>query len=335
MPLPLIPIVLGIFGGVTTGVGVYKGAKGVMDSNKANKVNDNAKDIIDDAQTGLKAARDNTSGALEELGREKIGICDTHIAHFLDSFGKLKNVELEKSLGLQELAKFRIDKASFEDLKDVSLKASSLIAGTAGGVTAGAAVAFGAYGLAGTFATASTGTAIGVLHGVAATNATLAFFGGGALAAGGLGMTAGTAVLGGLVAGPALAVIGIVVGASASKKLDDAYANLATARKVEAELKVLVSACEGIRKRAGLFTRTLIKLKSILNRQLAQLEYIISTEGVDYSVYSESSKNTVAMILGTVQAVKALLDTPILNEDGSLTSESETVVNAVRGALNA
>ena len=335
MPLPLIPIIAGIIGGATGGFGIYKGVKSVIDNNKADDVNDNARGIINDAENHLKNARDNTSYSLEKLGREKIGICDTHIAHFLDAFGKLKNVELENSCGLQELAKFKIDKASFDDLKDISLKASSLIAGTAGGVTAGAAVAFGAYGLAGTLATASTGTAIAGLSGAAATNATLAFFGGGALAAGGLGIAGGTAVLGGLVAGPARAVIGIVMGANASKKLDDAYANLATARKVKAELDVLVTACEGIRKRADLFTRMLIKLKSILNRQLAQLEYIISTEGVDYSVYSDSSKNTVAMILGTVQAVKALLDTPILNEDGSLTYESETVVNAVRGALNA
>ena len=60
---------------------------------------------------------------------------------------------------------------------------------------------------ASTFAAASTGTAIATLSGAAATNATLAFFGGGSLAAGGLGMAGGTAVLGGLVAGPALCVI--------------------------------------------------------------------------------------------------------------------------------
>lgn len=333
MPLPLIPVILGVIAATTGGVGVYKGVKGVMDSNKADDVNDNAKGIIDNAQSGLQEARENTAFSLEKLGREKINVCDTHIAHFISTFGKLKNVELENSLGLQELSKFKIDKAAFDDLKEVSLKATSLVAGAAGGVTAGAAVAFGAYGLAGTFAAASTGTAIAGLSGVAATNATLAFFGGGALAAGGLGIAGGTAVLGGLVAGPALAVIGIVMGAKASKKLDDAYSNLATARKVKAELDVLVTACDGIRKRADLFVRTMIKLKSILNRQLAQLEYIVSTEGVDYSTYSESSKNLVAMILGTVQAVKALLDTPILNEDGSLTTESEQVVEAVKGAI--
>ncbi|MOA59596.1 hypothetical protein D3C78_1842590 [compost metagenome] len=49
---------------------------------------------------------------------------------------------------------------------------------------------------------ASTGAAIAGLSGVAATNATLAWFGGGALAAGGAGMAGGAVVLGGLFAIP-------------------------------------------------------------------------------------------------------------------------------------
>ena len=55
-----------------------------------------------------------------------------------------------------------------------------------------------AYTVSYTHLCASTGTSIASLSGAAATNATLAFFGGGSLAAGGLGMAGGTAVLGGL-----------------------------------------------------------------------------------------------------------------------------------------
>ncbi len=50
-------------------------------------------------------------------------------------------------------------------------------------------------GIATTFGTASTGTAISSLSGAAATNAATAWLGGGALAAGGGGMAAGAAVL--------------------------------------------------------------------------------------------------------------------------------------------
>ena len=70
-----------------------------------------------------------------------------------------------------------------------------------GGVVGGS-VALGAWALVSAIGTASTGTAIGTLSGVAATNATLAWFGGGALAAGGAGMSGGMLVLGGIVAAP-------------------------------------------------------------------------------------------------------------------------------------
>ncbi|AVI91336.1 hypothetical protein CW753_18200 [Klebsiella pneumoniae] len=52
-------------------------------------------------------------------------------------------------------------------------------------------MALGAWALVSAIGTASTGTAIGTLSGVAATNATLAWFGGGAVAAGGAGMSGG------------------------------------------------------------------------------------------------------------------------------------------------
>lgn len=78
------------------------------------------------------------------------------------------------------------------------------VAGAGAGFTVGAAVASmaptAAVWVATTFGTASTGTAISTLFGAAATNATLAWLGGGALAAGGGGTAAGSALL--ALAGP-------------------------------------------------------------------------------------------------------------------------------------
>lgn len=335
MPLPLIPALLTIIGVTTGAVGVHQGHKAIKTNRKANDINENAQDIIDTAQYKLQIARDKTTRALSDLGNKKIDICDKHLARFVSCFEKLKNVELEASIGLDELAKFKIDKQAITDLKKVTLLATSLATGTAGGALVGAVTAFGAYGAAGALATASTGTAIASLSGVAATNATLAFFGGGAIAAGGLGVAGGTMVLGGIVAGPALAVTGIVMDAKASRNLDNARSNLAKAQEVKAELAVLTTACNGIKRRADLYTKTLIKLESILNMQQAKVEYIIATEGVDYATFGKNSKEQVAMLLGTVQAIKALLDTPLLNEDGGLTAESKQVVTAIKGLLDA
>ncbi|MFJ8746023.1 helix-turn-helix domain-containing protein [Embleya sp. NPDC127516] len=79
-------------------------------------------------------------------------------------------------------------------------------AGGAAGAAVGGAAAYGAFTAAAIFGTASTGTAISMLSGVAATNATLALLGGGTLAAGGAGMAGGVLLLTGMVAAPAAAL---------------------------------------------------------------------------------------------------------------------------------
>ncbi|WP_394838639.1 hypothetical protein LVJ94_17230 [Pendulispora rubella] len=87
------------------------------------------------------------------------------------------------------------------------------------GTVAGASTALGAWSLVATLGSASTGTAISSLSGAAAMNATLAWFGGGSLAAGGLGMTAGMAVVGGIVAVPAAAVVATTMHVKRARRL--------------------------------------------------------------------------------------------------------------------
>jgi len=62
---------------------------------------------------------------------------------------------------------------------------------------------------------------IGSLSGIAAHNATLAWFGGGALAVGGGGMAAGTAVMASIVVFPALIINGALQHRSANRKIGE------------------------------------------------------------------------------------------------------------------
>lgn len=326
MPLPLIPIIIGA-GAAALGIG--KGAKAIRDNKKAQEINEDAQSLIDSAKDKLEEARDRTKNVLEILGEKKLDIYQYTLTDFVDKFERIKNVELESSTGLDELDKFKIDKASFAELKEVTILAGSMAGGTAAGAIAGGAVAFGAYSAAGALATASTGTAIASLSGVAASNATLAFFGGGSLAAGGLGIAGGTMVLGGLVAGPALAVLGFVMGAKASANLDNAYSNYAKAQEVDEQIKVLVSACKGIRKRAEMFRCLLDRLVDLVDPMLTRLGDIIQEEGTDYRLYSLPTKKFIAVLVSTIQALKAVLDTPLLDENGALTKESKTIGESV------
>ncbi|MDD2478675.1 MAG: hypothetical protein PHS31_02140, partial [Victivallaceae bacterium] len=81
--------------------------------------------------------------------------------------------------------------------------------GILGGVM-GATAAIGVPALVASFATCGTGTAIASLHGAVATNATMAWLGGGTIASGGFGIVGGTVVLGGIVTIATIATASLV-----------------------------------------------------------------------------------------------------------------------------
>lgn len=306
-------------------VGVVKGIKAHCDNKKAQEINERAQGVIDAARMELEEARDITQKSLETLGEKKLNICRNSLAEFVNVFGRIKSVELQESRGLKELEKFKIDQVNFGQLKEATSLASSMLGGTTAGVAGGAAIAYAAFGLVGTFGTASTGTAIASLGGAAATNATLAWLGGGSLAAGGAGVAGGMTVLGGLVAGPALAIMGCYLGAKASANLDNAYSNLAEAREAAEQVKVMISTCGGIVERAEMFGHLLDRLDKLLRPMLSHLNKVIQTEGEDYQQYAPKTKESLAALVATVQAMKAAIDTPLLNRDGAVTEESRTI----------
>jgi len=327
MPLPLLFIGIGAAAGL---LGLGKGIKAGVDFTDAKKANLKAQDILDAAKMEVDFAKEASGRGLMALGSKKVFIIEKSMKRFIESFEKIKNIEYQESPALEELNKFILDKETFSELKELGNYVVSLLGGSAAGALGGALTAFGAYSAATLLASASTGTAIATLSGVAATNATLAFFGGGALAVGGLGMAGGMIVLGSLVLGPALAITGIITGALASKELNKAKSNIAEARKTAEELSLIVVACNGIRRRAHLFARLLIRLDSIFSPFVFQMEDIIKNNGTNFAKYSQKDKEIISLTVSTAVAIKSILDTPILSEEGKLTDESAQIAEEVK-----
>jgi hypothetical protein len=326
MPLPLLFIGIAA---ATGAAGVGKTIKAGFDQSNAKKINANSNERIENAANRLDAHRRLCGISLQNLGEEKVFVLSGSIKSFLESFEQIKNVDFVESEGLRELDKLHIDGKEFTELDEMSRFSLSLAKGTATGAAGGAIAAFGAYSAATTFATASTGTAIVSLSGVASTNATLAFFGGGSLAAGGLGVAGGTAVLGGLVAGPALLVMGFVVGAKAGKALEDAKSNAFQANEICEELQSGTIQCIAIRRRTYMFYSLLARLDAYLMPLVDDIRTIIIEEGTDYSQYTQESKNIIACAASAAVTVKSILDTPVLTEDGNLTVESKNIATNI------
>ena len=330
MPLPVLFIgVIALSGG--TGIG--SGVKAFFDHNKSRKLNENTQARLEAAVIGLETNRVQCRDALNSLGEEKISILQNNMSRFIDDFSQLKNVDFRDSIGLEELKKLHIDLKDFEALTDTKNLLASGAIGTIAGIAGGTAAAAGAYGAAGAFGLASTGTQIAALSGAAAKNATLAFFGGGSLASGGLGMAGGTAILGGLIAGPALLVLGTVLGSTAGRNLDDAIGSQEQADIDCAQMENGAAQCIAIRRRAYMFHTVLARLDIAFTHSLREMEAVMEAEGLDYSLYTADSKKRIASAAAAAVAIKTLLDTPILTSEGDGSGQPEGELTEISGTV--
>ena len=109
------------------------------------------------------------------MGRTKIEILSGSVNDFINNFKKIKNINLRETEGIKELKHLNMSQDDFSDLEASSFQASQVAVNGLSSVGAGALMAYGTYSAVGLLGVASTGTAIGGLSGVAATNATFGF----------------------------------------------------------------------------------------------------------------------------------------------------------------
>ena len=155
--------------------------------------------------------------------------------------------------------------------------------------------------------TASTGTAIASLSGVAATNATLAALGGGAIAAGGGGMALGTTILGAATLGVGILVGGVifnVTGSKLSNKADEAFKQ---AKKEETEVRKICRYMRTLSDAESRFEDALQTVDKIYRRHLEKLGDLVVLSGkTDWNDYSDAEKKlteNTALLVGLLYSM--------------------------------
>ena len=324
MPIPFVLAGLAV---AAAGYGVKKGYDAYEKSEEADKLQNSANGILANAKRKNESARKSAQNALKNLGRAKINIWEHSISRFLELCDRIDMEEVIMQSAIST------DEAFFDDLKQCEMEVSSMLAGGIGGIGAGGLAAFGAYSATMALASASTGTAIATLSGAAATNATLAWLGGGSLAAGGFGMAGGAAVLGGLVAGPALAVIGVTLDSASEKKLETARSNLAQARKTAEEIETITKSAHLLRRKVTMVENLLTRLDMIYNDLLDKFENVVKSCGEDYKTYDENSKKIVVANVKITETIKRVLDTSIIDDKGNITEECDKLLDTRQAVI--
>lgn len=319
-----IPLLFGAAAILASGYGLKKGVKATQKNSEAKNINNKAKALIDNYTEILEQARKTANNELNDLGELKIDIYNSTLKNFVNVFKRIKNVEVTTSTEIEKLKNFDITLKKLET--GINL-AQNMASGILAGGAAGAVAAFGAYGGVMSFGAASTGTSISMLSGIAARNATLAWLGGGSLASGGLGIAGGTLVLGSTVAGPLLAVFGAVMDSKATANLENAKTNYRIAESHVKEMEIVLDSCKNITKRSKLFWNLLYQLDDLLEPGVDKLTDIVLDEGKDFRNYKAESKEVVLMVAALSKAIGTVINTPILEEDGSLTLKFLDVYN--------
>jgi hypothetical protein len=292
-----VPFLLWGAAALLAGTGVVKGVGAMSDFDDAKKIGENARRRFEKAEEALNKDRNHTNTAFENLGRVKLSIFNQQIKHLVEVIKRSKSA---KSV----LKDFDV-KISVDELKEMErlvLKSLEVEKGLGVGAATGALAAMGAYSGVGTLAAASTGTLISGLSGAAATNATMAWLGGGALSAGGFGMAGGAIALGGIVLGPALAIGGFMMASKAEEALTQARAYEAKADTAIAEMKKITLALSALRSNAK-------ELSTALQGLVQRFDAI--------KVHDDSDPQAFATMVMVGKGLKNLLDVAIMGDDGA------------------
>lgn len=317
MAIPLIPIAVATAVASALGYAGKKAYDAYEDTEDAKLWHETAKVQYESSERDLLERKDEAQKSFAEFGEIKKSVIEETFPRYFNLIDKLK-LDEQKDLG--EILK-DFDMTEIKETRQRIIDLETALGGIVAGGVAGAMAGFGAYGAVGLLATASTGTAIGTLSGVAATNATLAWLGGGSLAAGGLGIAGGTFVLGGIVAAPVIAVAALVWAESAESKKYDAisYYNAVEAicESLKAEELLWVKISNNAKEAKG----ALMKIDKSFGEAIYLVENIIKSKNTDISKWDKSEQESVKNMIQLAETTQTIINAPILFDDDPITKD--------------
>ena len=322
MPI-FIPLIIGAISAASAAHGVKKSIDATHDLSAAKEKSNLASHLSETAKLNMKNANNRAMDRLEKLANTKILILGESMNDFVTNFEKIKNVNFKETEGINELKNFSEYKQELLEIKEATISVKDVAMGGA------ASVAIGSLVSKGTQAAVLHAVTKGGLAGAAASKHALALLGGGAKAAGGLGMAGGAAVLKGLNIGSAISLAGSIFASQAKKKYNDAESEYLQAEALNEQAINTCIVLNGIMVRASQLCGVLQILNEYFVCGVKNMCDIISSSGDDYSKYSDSEKKSIYACVQLAIAIKAIIDTTLLNADGEL--EQQSMESLMRG----
>ncbi len=268
-----------------------------------------------------RIAVEATNAAVHDYGERQAECLDAVVRRMADFLRRNEQRVAERASDL--LDGVIIDAQRLESFTG-RLTAEGLAAHVTKAAVAGAATYSGIPLAVATYGSASTGTAIASLSGAAAQNATMAWLGGGSLAASGGGMALGAVALNFVTVGPTMLVGGLVLNGKGEKALTEA-------RKYTTKVEGSIGGQRGLRKRLELIDRRVDELQSLLGdlaaRGVQALDEVEALEPFDPDAHAEPFRRALAYAI----AVRDVVSTPVLDLDSEIDPETDRLLITYRG----
>lgn len=316
MVLPLIPVVLGVGSGIAAAGGVAAGAVGGRQIKRAqSRMRRSQADYEARFSTHLERV-DETNDRLLRLGDAQAR-AQADVVSRMAAFLKRHEKQVRTS-DLPIVDGVNGSPTPVEAMAKLDPDVATWVGGAIGSVAVSVATPTAIRIAIVQFASASTGTAISALHGVAATNATLAALGGGALAAGGGGMALGATMLNVATVGPGILAAGLMVKNRGTKARTEADAHHTELAIAAAELDEHEELLRAVRSRADELHQTLSRLIIEAVAALDDLE----SEPFDLSQHGELLQTALLLTVSVRNVARA----SITDEDGNLNKATAALI---------
>ncbi len=297
MPLPFI---LGGLALAAAGYGFKKGIDALDADCEADEFIKKAESLKEEATKKAKSAESDCKLAFARFGEKKLHVLSHTVPNFLDHFHRLKRSTITiEGINMQDI------QYQVSDARKITnqLNANGIDGDSVLGVFAG----FGSFGIS----SFTTGAMLG-----------------------GVGGLAGMAVIGGLVAGPALAILGALSADEMEEKLEKAKAYHSQVEEAVKKADVIIDQFQAIEKMAKLFTRQIAKCDALLFLLSQDAIATMKKHNYNTSRYNQKEKDQLCVTVSTLSSLSAFLRVPIMDEHQKLNKKAIDALNLMRKQIN-
>ncbi|WP_101002957.1 sortase [Helicobacter pylori] len=302
MPLPFILAGVAL---AAAGYGVKKGIDALDADCEADEFIKKAESLKEEEAKKAESAESDFKLAFARFGEKKLRVLNNSVSNFLDHFHRLNRSRIIiEGVNMQDI------QCQVSDAQKITNQLN------ASGMSEKSAIwgMFAGYG--GLFIYSFT------------TGAML----GGGLAASGL---AGMAVIGGLFAAPALAILGAVSASEMEKKRENAKTYLSQVEAAVKKADAVVDNLQAVEKMARLFTRQITKFDELFFSLSQDAIATMKKRNYDVSHYSQEERDQLCVATSTLMTLSAFLKAPIMDEHQKLNEKAQNALNLMRNQMNA